>query len=251
VLASVFEQGKTVRRDVVELKQGRTEPSAAYTEATLLGAMEHALRGLITDEELDDGESAPEGGLGTPATRASILETLIRSRLYVERQGKSLVSTSKGRGVIAALGELELTSASWTAQWERALGLIEAGKLDAGVFLTEVKKFTTSAVGTLRARPSIAVTGKEPVGVCPLCKEPLRAWPKNWSCQGKGCGFILWAEISGKKLSESQARELLAGKTTRVLKGFMTREKKPFETALRLNAQGKVEFVTGTTEKKK
>ena len=96
---------------------------------------------------------------------------------------------------------------------------------------------------SLKQAEALQVADPQAIGQCPQCKkQALRGWPKCWSCPDKACGFVLWRAIAGKTISEAQARQLVAGKTTQTLKGFVSREGKSFEAALRL-AGGKVEFV--------
>jgi DNA topoisomerase III len=244
-LAAVFVQGSKVLREQVSVREGKTAPPAAYTEAALLGAMEHALKGLVSEQELDEGESAPEGGLGTPATRASILETLVR-RSYLAREGKSLVSTQLGREVIAALPAGQITNASWTARWEQGLARIEHGALPYDTFMAKVRVFTKAVVEQLANGPALALTDMNAVSPCPVCKTgQVKAFEKGWGCNNRAaqCKFVIWKNVAGKDLSEPQVRDLIAGKTTRKLKGFKSKAGAEFEASLRLNAEYKVEFV--------
>jgi DNA topoisomerase-3 len=234
-----------VVRERVVLREGKTTPPAAFTEATLLTAMEHALHGLVDEHELEQGEAAPEGGLGTPATRASTLETLV-ARRYIERDGKRLISTELGRQVIAALPQGQLTSASWTAKWEQALTRIEQGKLTSGQFMSKAREFTRVVVQQLIAGPAPTMRDMTAVSDCPVCKKgQIKSFEKGWSCTNRAdkCSFIIWRELCGKALTEAQVRDLLAGKTTRTLKGFTSKAGKTFDAALTLDKEGRVQMV--------
>lgn len=225
----------------------QTKPPARYSEATLLRAMEHAGR-LVEDEEL--AEAMRERGLGTPATRAAIIETLIR-REYVRREKRALVPTPRGERLVA-LAPAELRQPETTGEWERRLGQIERGAADAGAFLGELGALVERIVSdvSVQARGAPVPSAASVVGACPRCGGHVVEGRTgfgcaNWRPESGGCRFIIWKRLAGKELTAAQARELLAaGQTKRVLKGFVSRAGEKFEARLRLEREtGRVTFV--------
>ena len=226
----------------------QTKPPARFTEATLLASMEQAGR-LVEDEEL--AEAMAERGLGTPATRAAIIEVLIK-REYVVREKKALVPTPKGESLIG-VAPAELRDVATTGEWERRLREIEAGREDGTAFMGDiaglVRRVVADVAGQARVAPA-AATGREPVGKCPRCGGQIVEGRKgygctNWREQDGGCRWVIWKEVADKTLTASVARELLQrGETARAVKGFKSRAGKPFDARLRLDREtGRVSFV--------
>jgi DNA topoisomerase III len=245
-----LEQGQTVKCASAEVEAKETKPPPRYTEATLLSAMETAGK-LIDDEELR--EAMKESGLGTPATRAETIETLIR-REYIERAGKDLTPTPKGLQVITMLEEHPLTSPELTGNWEKRLTDIEHGQDDRGRFIKDIEDFTRATVTKIaeldkeKLRPE-----RVELGLCPRCGaetgEIIRENSKAYGCtswksrEEPGCGFVIWKRVAGRTLTPELARQLLEeGKTKEVISGFKSRAGKPFRARLVLNDEGKVEF---------
>jgi DNA topoisomerase-3 len=245
-----LEQGQTVKCASAEVEAKETKPPPRYTEATLLSAMETAGK-LIDDEELR--EAMKESGLGTPATRAETIETLIR-REYIERGGKDLMPTPKGLQVITMLEEHPLTSPELTGSWEKRLTDIEHGEEDRSKFIGDIAEFTRATVEKIaeldkeKLRPE-----RVELGPCPRCgaetgeiiKENSKAYGcTSWkSREETGCGFVIWKRVAGRTLTPEIARQLLEdGKTKDVISGFRSRAGKPFRARLVLNEEGKVEF---------
>jgi DNA topoisomerase-3 len=245
-----LEQGQTVKCATAEVEAKETKPPPRYTEATLLSAMETAGK-LIDDEELR--EAMKESGLGTPATRAETIETLIR-REYIERGGKDLMPTPKGLQVITMLEEHPLTSPELTGSWEKRLTDIEHGEDDRSKFIGDIAEFTRATVEKIaeldkeKLRPE-----RVELGLCPRCgaetgeiiKENSKAYGcTSWkSREEPGCGFVIWKRVAGRTLTPELARQLLEeGKTKDVISGFRSRAGKPFRARLVLNGEGKVEF---------
>jgi DNA topoisomerase-3 len=245
-----LEQGQAIKCTVAEVEAKETKPPPRYTEATLLSAMETAGK-LIDDEELR--EAMKESGLGTPATRAETIETLIR-REYIERGGKDLMPTPKGLQVITMLEEHPLTSPELTGSWEKRLTDIEHGEDDRAKFIGDIAEFTRATVAKIaeldkeKLRPE-----RVELGLCPRCgaetgeiiKENSKAYGcTSWkSREETGCGFVIWKRVAGRTLTPELARQLLEeGKTKEVISGFRSRAGKPFRARLVLNDEGKVEF---------
>jgi DNA topoisomerase-3 len=244
-----LEEGMTVVCADAQVEAKETKPPPRYTEATLLSAMETAGK-RIEDEELR--EAMKERGLGTPATRAEIIETLIR-REYIDRIAKELAPTPKGLQVITMLEAHPLTSPDLTGDWEKRLTDIEHGNGDREAFMRDIEGFTRSTVEQIasldkeKLRPERAE-----LGLCPRCgaetgeiiRENSRAYGcTSWkSREEAGCGFVIWKRVAGRTLTPEIARQLLEeGRTREVLAGFRSRAGKPFRARLVLN-DGKVEF---------
>lgn len=185
-----------------ELHEGKTKPPRPYTENTLLAAMETCGR-LIDDEQLR--EAMRGRGLGTPATRASILETLI-GRAYLRRDKKALRITDLGRYLIAIIADPVLKSPELTGEWEFKLGEIERGQRDRAAFMAEITQMIRELVTTNLA-PAPANDG---LGHCPRCRAPVIEGREAYGCSGwrDGCAFRLPKLYRGVELSVQQVREL-------------------------------------------
>ena len=245
-----LQEGQTVRCLGAEREDKMTKAPPRYTEATLLSAMETAGK-LVDDDELR--EAMKDSGLGTPATRAEIIETLIR-REYIERVGRDLQPTPKGLQVITMLEEHKITSPELTGEWEHKLSDIEHGRGDRDAFIGEIATFTREIVGQIEALDKDKLRPERvELGLCPRCgaetgeiiRENSRAYGcTSWkSREETGCGFVIWKRVAGRTLTPELARQLLEeGKTREVLSGFRSRNNKPFRARLVLNEEGKVEF---------
>jgi DNA topoisomerase-3 len=245
-----LEKGQKVRCVEAVSEAKTTKPPPRYSEATLLSAMEGAGK-LLDDEELR--EAMKERGLGTPATRAETIETLIR-REYIERAGKDLQPTPKGLQVITMLEEHPLTSPELTGDWEKRLSDIEHGKDERGAFIDGIAEFTRKTVEQIAALDKEKLRPERvELGLCPRCgaetgeiiRENSRAYGcTSWkSREEPGCGFVIWKRVAGRTLTPEIARQLLEeGKTREVLSGFRSKAGKPFRARLVLNPEGKVEF---------
>jgi DNA topoisomerase III len=245
-----LKEGQTVRCLAAEREDKMTKAPPRYSEATLLSAMETAGK-LVDDEELR--EAMKDSGLGTPATRAEIIETLIR-REYIERVGRDLQPTPKGLQVITMLEEHKITSPELTGEWEHKLSDIEHGKGDRGAFIDEIATFTKEIVGQIEALDKEKLRPERvELGPCPRCgaetgeiiKENSKAYGcTSWkSREETGCGFVIWKRVAGRTLTPEIARQLLEeGKTKEVISGFRSRAGKPFRARLVLKDDGKVEF---------
>jgi DNA topoisomerase-3 len=245
-----LEQGQKVKCASAEVEAKETKPPPRYTEATLLSAMETAGK-LVDDEELR--EAMKERGLGTPATRAETIETLIR-REYIERVAKDLQPTPKGLQVITMLEEHPLTSPELTGDWEKRLTDIEHGGDDRKKFIDDIAEFTRGTVEKIAALDKEKLRPERvELGPCPRCgaetgeiiKENSKAYGcTSWkSREETGCGFVIWKRVAGRTLTPEIARQLLEeGRTKDVISGFRSRAGKPFRARLVLNEEGKVEF---------
>jgi DNA topoisomerase III len=222
--------------DVREIKSlsKETKPPRRYSDASLLGAMETAGK-LVDDDELR--EAMKDSGIGTPATRAAIIERLIAVG-YVERDGRSLVATEKGLNVVRLLGSHPLTSPELTGNWERRLDRIEHGQDAREVFMGDIAGFARETVKMLDETLKDVRIPKATLGPCPVCGHEIVENRKGYSCWSRtdpGCGFVIWKAKAGKQLAASVARELIkTGYTERPITGFRGRSGRSFRAHLAL-----------------
>jgi DNA topoisomerase-3 len=245
-----LQQGQTVRCIAAEIEDKMTRPPPRYTEASLLSAMETAGK-LIDDEELR--EAMKDSGLGTPATRAETIETLIR-REYIERVGRDLQATPKGIQVVTMLEEHKLTSPELTGDWEHKLSDIEHGRGDRKKFMNGIAEFAKETVEQIAALDKEKLRPERvELGPCPRCGaetgEIIRENSKAYGCtswksrEEVGCGFVIWKRVASRTLTPEIARQLIEERRTReVLSGFRSRNGKPFRARLVLNDEDKIEF---------
>lgn len=235
-------QGTGVTVLEVHCLERQTQPPARYTEATLLQDMERAGRFL---ESEDMREVLKGRGLGTPATRAEIIEKLVEYG-YVVRRKRTLLPTETGMALIQGLTYRVLTSPELTAEWEQKLAMIRSGAMTRQEFMRQVVELTRDIVEHARREGTIlgiAGDATDAVGRCPRCGSPVREFPKAYACTRRECGTVIWKRIAGKAITRRVAATLLEKGETGLLKGFKSRSGKPFNARLRLTGDGKVEFV--------
>jgi DNA topoisomerase-3 len=229
--------GKDEEVQTLEIASERkeTKPPRRYSDASLLGAMETAGK-LVDDDELR--EAMKDSGIGTPATRAAIMERLIQVG-YIEREGRSLVCTEKGLSVIRLLGEHPLTSPDMTGQWEHRLDRIEHGQDSRKQFMADIAGFAEETVKELDARLKDVRIPRTNLGPCPICGHDIIENRKGFSCWARndpGCGFVIWKGKAGKQLSVGIARELIrSGQTSKAVTGFKGRSGRSFRAHLALS----------------
>jgi len=232
-----------------EVKEGKTEPPKRFTDKTLVAAMKAAGKELDDDELKKIMADPSVNGIGTEATRANIIETLI-SREYIARQGKSIAATDKGINMIELLPCQALKSPELTALWEKQLSDIAASKAGYEGFIKDVEKQTGIWCGEITALAGVAnpaASAGNPISntglVCPVCGEAIRKLNWGWGCNGytKGCKFSIGASICGKKLTDNQVSAIIKNGKSAVIKGFKSKAGKSFDARLVLNG-GKVEF---------
>jgi DNA topoisomerase-3 len=185
------------------VRRGETTPPKSFTESTLLGAMETAGR-LVDDEQLK--EALKERGLGTPATRAAIIETLL-ARGYITRVRKALAATDLGRYLVALVRDRALKSPELTGEWEAKLKEVERGQLEPRQFMAAIVRYTGEVI---RSGGAAAVDPTR-LGDCPRCGRPVIEGRQGFGCSGwgEGCPFVLWREYHGQPLGDEEVRELL------------------------------------------
>jgi DNA topoisomerase III len=241
-----LERGEAVDTREVESLEKETKPPRRYSDASLLGAMETAGK-LVDDEELR--EAMKESGIGTPATRAAIIERLIDVG-YVERDARALVATEKGLNVVRLLDGHPLTSPALTGDWEHRLARIEEGEERREKFMDDIAKFAGETVGVLDTTLKDVRIPRANLGPCPVCGNDIVENRKGYSCWSRedpGCGFVIWKSKAGKQLPAAAARELIAkGFTAAPVTGFKGRSGRSFRARLALeqNEEGRwrVEF---------
>ncbi|VDN49231.1 DNA topoisomerase 3 [Petrocella atlantisensis] len=231
-------EGDTFKIIGIENIEGTTSPPKRFTEDTLLSAMERA--GI---EELDDSLETEKQGLGTPATRAAIIEKLI-STLYVERKKKNLIATSKGVELIRIVPD-KLKSAQITAQWENKLTEISDGIRSADDFLEEIRNEVIDLVDNLEVQgnPDSFKIEKEVIGKCPRCGTDIYEGNKNFYCSNRDCKFSMWKEDKfftnkKKKLTKSIAKALLSKGNTKVNKLYSDKKDTYYDAKVVLNDTG-------------
>ncbi len=248
ILVPLSSQGEEQERAFVhdiELREAQTRPPARFTEATLLSAMEGAGK-LVEDEELREAMS--QRGLGTPATRAAIIEGLLLDH-YLLREGRELAPTSKGMALIHLLrhmGIAALTSPEMTGEWEFKLKAMEAGEIERPLFMEEIRAFTSDIVQKAKGFEDDANSGAFPdLDVdCPQCgQRPLKENIRQFKC--RHCDFRLWKSLASRPLAREEVSELLKKKTLGPLEGFRSRFGKLFAATLLLDAEGKIQFSFG------
>ena len=233
-----FTEGQILDNAEVFMAEHFTQPPKPYTEDTLLSAMENAGKDDIPDE-------AERKGLGTPATRAAIIEKLVAAG-FVERKGKSLIPTQDGINLISILPE-PLTSPMLTAEWEQQLTEIARGAASSDTFLDGIRDMVRALVSdhsqVSEEGRTLFTPERESIGVCPRCGKPVYEGKKNFACSDRGCGFVLWKDdrfwTSRKKvLTAKMAADLL--KKGRILVKGMWSEKKgvAYDAAVLLDDTG-------------
>jgi DNA topoisomerase III len=233
-----LERGEAVDTREAEALEKETKPPRRYSDASLLGAMETAGK-LVDDEAMR--EAMKESGIGTPATRAAIIERLIDVG-YVERDGRALVATEKGINVIRLLGEHPLTSPALTGDWEHRLAAIEEGQESRAKFMEDIAKFAGETVGVLDTTLKDVRIPRANLGPCPVCGRDIVENRKGYSCWSRedpGCGFVIWKSKAGKQLPVTAARELIhKGFTAAPVTGFKGRSGRSFRARLALQQGG-------------
>jgi DNA topoisomerase-3 len=229
----------------ITAEEKKTQPPKSYTEDTLLSAMETAGKS-ISDSELK--EAMKDSGLGTPATRAGIIENIIKTG-YISREGKKLLPTETAYTFIDLVTPT-IKQPELTAEWEKQLSEIQRGEIADTVFMDQITGFIRSFVNDTKALYSpeqstgVFERERENIGTCPICGKKVVEFPKSYSCEsGKGgCGFVIWKTIAGKAISITQATKLLNKGKTDLIKGFKSKEGKPFDAYLILKENKSVGF---------
>ncbi|HLR12138.1 MAG TPA: DNA topoisomerase III [Burkholderiaceae bacterium] len=238
------DENETIHTEDIELRALQTRPPARFTEATLLSAMEGAGK-LLDDEAMREAMS--ERGLGTPATRASIIEGLLNDG-YLRREARELVPTAKTRQLmtlLAGLGVNELTSPELTGDWEQRLKKIEHRELDRDAFMRDIAKMTQIIVHRAKEYDGDTVPGDYATLTtpCPNCGGVVKETYRRYSCTD--CDFSISKYPGGRTFETHEAEELLTKRELGPLTGFISKMGRPFAALLRLNDEHKLEFDFG------
>lgn len=257
----ILQKGQSVTAKQTEVLEKQTKPPAAYTESTLLSAMEHAGR-MVEDEALR--EQMKEGGLGTPATRAAIIERLIQVG-YIYRKGKNLLPTEKGKNLIAIVPE-QLRSPETTGKWEKGLSSIAKGRMTQERFLDSIQRFVYFLVTDAQQNKKEIVFETEPIrkkgkrgkntslGKCPICgKGKILENTKAYYCSEwkQGCRFTIWkssTEPYGVTVEPAQIRKLLKGEKVGPISVVLPQTQERGTATLVLSKDGKIELMGFTRE---
>ena len=220
-------EGEVLSLVSAEITEHKTKPKPLYTEATLLSAMENA------GKEIEDAESKKAMaacGIGTPATRANIIETLIL-RDYIRRDKKAIIPTEKGLAVYEIVKDKKIANAEMTGSWELALAAIEAGKMPSDKFSQGINSY----VGTI-CEELLSLSSEQksyPVYRCPKCgQQSVGIYAKVAKCRHETCGFHVFREVCGIHLSEDHIRDLISSGRTPILKGLTSKAGKKFNVRL-------------------
>ncbi len=233
--------GEIATTEKVEVKENITKPPARLNEATLLSAMEGAGK-LVDDEELREAMSAR--GLGTPATRASVIEGLVFQE-YIARDGRDLIATPKGISLITGLrgiGIDTLTRPEMTGNWEFKLKQMEAGELPRDEFMRQIRDLTVEIVEKIRNG------GEPPEGAfddldvaCPKCgTHPLKQDYRTYRC--RECDYVFWKTLAGREFAPEEVQTLLRERQIGPLEGFRSKMGRPFAAILMLDEEHKAKF---------
>ena len=229
-----------------EITEHKTKPKPLYTEATLLSAMENA------GKEVEDAESKKAMaacGIGTPATRANIIETLIL-RDYIRRDKKAIVPTEKGLAVYEIVKDKKIANAEMTGAWELALAVIEAGKMPADKFSQGINSYVDTICEELLSLSSDQKS--YPAYRCPKCgQQSVGIYAKVAKCRHETCGFHVFREVCGIHLSEDNIRDLISSGRTPILKGLTSKAGKKFNARLVLKDDYTTTFEFEQNKKRK
>jgi DNA topoisomerase-3 len=240
---------ETVKTSEVEVKQNVTKPPARYSEATLLSAMEGAGK-LVDDDELREAMS--EKGLGTPATRAAIIEGLLLEG-YLLRNGRELQATAKAFSLMELLNGLgipELTKPELTGGWEFQLKEMQRRKISREQFMTGIADMTRKIVERAKSFEHDTIPGDfGTLSVpCPKCGGEIHEKYKQFQCVNPGCDFAVWKTLCSRMFEPEEVERLITEKQIGPLQGFRSKQGFPFAAVLKMNAEHKVEFDFGNAK---
>jgi len=220
-------EGEVLSLVNADITEHKTKPKPLYTEATLLSAMENAGKEVKED---DKRKAMAECGIGTPATRANIIEMLIL-RDYIRRDKKAIIPTEKGLAVYEIVKDKKIANAEMTGSWELALAAIEAGKMPSDKFSQGINSY----VGTI-CEELLSLSSEQksyPVYRCPKCgQQSVGIYAKVAKCRHETCGFHVFREVCGIHLSEDNIRHLISSGRTPILKGLTSKAGKKFNARL-------------------
>lgn len=236
--AAQFKNTETSEITGCSLSHGKTSPKPLYTEATLLTGMQTCGK-VVADEQAR--EAMKECGIGTPATRAAIISTLLR-REYIERSGKSLLPTGKGLVVYNAVKDMLIADAQLTGNWEKALSQIQLGETPPQTFMKAIGIYTRQVTEQVLS----AEFAERRIGAidCPKCRTGKMIVSNQVAkCRDEGCGFIIFRKFLNKMLSVQDIVDICSGGKTALIKGFQGKRGKPFGAHLALDKNNNLTFI--------
>ena len=238
VLPALIEGDSLPIRDC-EIQEKQTKPRPLHTESSLLAAMESCAKEVENEEER---EAIKDCGIGTPATRAAIIETLF-SREYIVREKKSLVPTNKGLVVYLAIKDKKIADVAMTGQWEQALNKIASGDMEASTFHKAIEVYASQITSELLDMTFEQQNNRQSCP-CPKCKSGnVVIYNKVAKCQNENCGLTVWRSIAKKELTDGQLTDLLMNGKTALIKGFVSSKTgKTFEAAIKFDTEYKTVF---------
>lgn len=235
-----WKEGDTLSMNGCTMSSGMTRPKPLHTESTLLAAMETAGREGMEDEEAR--QALKDCGIGTPATRAAIIETLLK-REYMVRVKKSLVPTEKGLALYSIVKDMDIADVEMTGRWESELAEIEKGRTPHEAFLRDIEGYTRKITTELLACDKIF--GHKASGcACPKCGTgTMQFYGKVVRCDNPDCALPVFRQIAGRTLTDTEMTDLLANGKTGVLSGFKSKQGKPFSAAVAFDADFNTKFI--------
>ena len=241
-----WKEGDVLSLSACSITEGKTKPKPLHTEATLLAAMETAGK-EIEDDTLR--QAIKDCGIGTPATRAAIIETLLK-REYMVRVKKTLVPTEKGLALYSIVKDMDIANVEMTGRWEAELARIERGEKAAADFNTEIEAYTRRITADLLASEKL-FRARETTFACPKCgKGSMRFYAKVVKCDNETCALPVFRQVAGKLLSDKEITDLLTEGRTAVLHGFKSKQGKSFDAALAFDEEFRIKFIFDDTKNK-
>ena len=228
------------------ITEGKTKPKPLHTEATLLAAMETAGK-EIEDDTLR--QAIKDCGIGTPATRAAIIEMLLK-REYMVRVKKTLVPTEKGLALYSIVKGMDIANVEMTGRWEAELAQIERGEKAAADFKVRIEAYTRQITADLLASEKL-FRARETTFACPKCgKGSMRFYAKVVKCDNETCALPVFRQVAGKLLSDKEITDLLTEGRTAVLHGFKSKQGKSFDAVLAFDEEFRIKFIFDDTKNK-
>lgn len=239
LLPADWNEGDVVSVNSSSLTTGQTKPKPLHTEASLLAAMETCGKDIEDDEMR---QAIKDCGIGTPATRAAIIETLF-ARGYVVRAEKSLVPTEKGLALYYVVKEMQIADVAMTGEWEQSLAKIERGEMDDRDFRRGIEEYTSQITSELLSCQKI-FGHKESECTCPKCGTgKMQFFHKVVRCDNKECGLPIFRQKAGKDLTDDEMKELITNGKTGVLKGFKSKQGKKFSAIVAFDSDFNTQFI--------
>lgn len=233
------QEGQHITLSGCTITEGKTKPKPLHTESTLLAAMETA------GKEIEDDtmrQAMKDSGIGTPATRAAIIETLLK-REYMVRQQKKLVPTEKGLALHSVVKNMAIANVEMTGKWEAELAKIERGEASADGFTHSIEGYTREITAELLGCDRL-FSHKDSGCQCPKCKQgTMQFFGKVVRCCNKECGMPVFKQVAGKLLTDADITDLLTKGKTRTLNGFTSKQGKPFSAAIAFDENFNTKFV--------